>query len=232
MRIATSLLPALALLASAGACTLILTPDEKADGVERCDTTEDCTPPADGRLQAACVFGEDQAQASQKVCTVDWETVSCATSNTSTARGTLYDEAVNSSGVYVDCAAENLGQRGCPPEVGVGCSGALEVVNGICQDPDAPLVVAPTADNKGLDVKDQYCRFYFCDDRFVCGQGDICRPCDASRDLGNGGCAELWINGAPSQIYMDQDQLDASCKGANPASDDPDAFANGLNEPL
>jgi len=232
MRIPTYLLLAVAVLAQLGACTLILTPDEKTDDVERCDTTEDCTPPEDGRLQAACIFGEDQAQASQKVCTVDWATVSCSTSNTSTARGMKYEEAANSVNVYVDCAAENLGKRGCAPEPGVVCESGLEAVDGICQDPNAPRVVAANADNKGLDVKDQYCRFYFCDDRFVCGQGDLCRPCDPSRDLGEGGCAELWINGEASKIYMDQVELNLQCKGPNPISDDPDAFANGLNEPL
>jgi hypothetical protein len=229
MSIRRSLLPALLLFAgfTASACTAILVPDESEDGVERCNTSEDCDDTGDNRYIAQCVFGEDQPESSDKVCAADYEQINCG--------GEVYDgehpltiafgEAVDAKGAYGQCADENRGERGCAPTPGVngGCNDPDHGLNesGVCDDLDDPIPAVYPPDVGGIDIagqdaKDQFCRWYFCDESFVCGKSggaDICQPCSGKdpADYGTGGCGQLYIQGERSPIYTDLDS--ANCEG-------------------
>ncbi len=219
-------------------CTFILTPDEDQDGVVRCSNVEDCPEPEDGRFAAECVHGEGQDESTDKVCAPVFAEVKCDPTvlPEEWTLGQLYTEASETNGVYIPCTEENKGKRGCPPVSGVGCNDGLELGdNGVCDEPGASRpAVTGNMDNRGLDVRDQYCAFYFCDSTFVCdgtGSQAICKPCDSSKDLGQGGCQQIYVQGERSSVYMTQDQISNTCKGSNPQQDDPDAFGP-LNEPL
>lgn len=235
-RLATALV-APAFLLGLG-CTFILTPDEDQDGVVRCSNVEDCPAPADGRFAAECVHGEGQDESTDKVCAPVFAEVKCDPTvlPAEWALGQLYTSAVDSNGVYVTCTEENRGKRGCPPVSGVGCDQGLELNDaGTCDEPGAsrPAILA-SGDNKGLDVRDQYCAFYFCDSSFVCdgtGSQAICKPCNANAEIGQGGCGQIYVQGEPSSVYLSQDQITNNCKGGSPLQDDPDAFGP-LNTPV
>jgi hypothetical protein len=195
------------------ACTAILVPDQKDDGVVRCNNTEDCDESDDNRYVSLCVYGEGQAENTDKVCAPTFAEVSCdptlppymGDSPFSTAW-----EAAQLSAAYVACEVEDYGKRGCPPDVGQ-CDEGLTAIDNVftgngqlCEDTGAILGAAPANadDAKGQDVKDRLCRSHFCDDTFVCDTNlHVCRACDPDSEFTAGGCFEVFIQGAPSSVY-------------------------------
>jgi hypothetical protein len=173
------------------------------------------------------VYGEGQPENSPKVCTADFDTkIGCG----GEAYGTdhpltdAFDDAVDNKANYGQCSEENRGKRGCAPMDGGVCLEGLQINNasGVCDDPDDPIpaIYPPDAggpDIAGQDAKDQFCRWYFCDESFVCVQssaGELCRPCEGTdpEDFGSGGCGTIYIEGEPSPIYTPT--LDnANCNG-------------------
>ena len=216
-----SLVGGLALGGALAGCSAILPPDQDDDGVERCDTADDCTAPASNRLEAVCALGEGQSDASPKVCVAEYTTISCATAAGIDNLTEAYDAAVlDLGGYYARCTEENLGKRGCPGAPGSGCEAGLIVVEGICQVEGDLVRGYSSTEDRGIDVKDQYCRYFFCDDSFVCGPDDTCVPCTPGVPVGQGGCGDLWINGMVSAVY----DIDG-CKSATEAvQNDPDTF--------
>jgi hypothetical protein len=204
------------------ACSAFFVPDVNDDGVARCNAFEDCTPPDDNRHVAQCVYGVGQPENSDKVCSSDFKELTC-NKKVQSGEGQLedlYDE-VTSNQVkvfYSSCTPENEGKQGCEPSP-TGCNEGLEVIDGICDDPDALYpAINPSqvglSEIAGQDVLDQLCRFYFCDESFVCddtGTKPICRACDPNEPYGEGGCGTLYIQGAPSPVYTDV--AESNCNG-------------------
>jgi hypothetical protein len=214
------------------ACSAFFVPDVDTDGVARCNTGDDCPEPDDNRHISQCVYGEGQPENSDKVCSSAFRELTCSP-QVQSGEGQLedlYDDVTSNQGKarYSSCSTENLGKRGCakrPPNDPAGdCDAGLEVIDaetGICDDPNAlypainPSQVGLT-DIAGQDVLDQLCRFYFCDESFVCDQSGskpICRPCDPNEAYGEGGCGTLYIQGAPSFVYTHVDENGGNCNG-------------------
>lgn len=196
------------------ACTAILVPDEALDGVARCNVTDDCPDIDDNRYVPACVFGEGQPENSDKICASDFAEIECGEAfygpdqqgneHPLTAAWAAADDA---SSNYVSC--DQNGTLGCRPN-GSSCDGDLEVNrHGTCDEPgnDIPLIDAREAGNSeaaGKDMQDQFCRSYFFDERFVCDTSlskPVCVVCNNNDAFGEGGCATLYVNGAPSPAY-------------------------------
>jgi hypothetical protein len=207
------------------ACSAFFVPDEADDGVARCNTTEDCEEPADNRHIAQCVFGMGQPENSDKVCSSAFKELGCHPQAQS-GEGELEDlyDDVTSNQIkllYSSCSDENDGKRGCEPGA-AGCLAGLELIDGICDDPDALYpAINPSqvglSEIAGQDVLDQLCRFYYCDESFVCddsGTKPLCRPCDPSEPYGEGGCGTLYIQGAPSPVYTHIDENGGNCEGS------------------
>ena len=204
------------------ACTVILPPNEKDDGVERCENSEECPDPGDNRLVAVCYNDEDLTQNAPGVCTNVYAEVSCDAATSIAAQPdetfwpqwwSMYQDAVDNKAAYV-CTDENLGRAGCPPLDG-GCEMGLEVQQptgfDVCVDPNAaPYAMIPgSVDGAGQDVQHAFCRAFFgCDqgfsdtDKWVCnitsGQCEVCVP---GGDPLNGGCVEMYVNGALAETY-------------------------------
>jgi hypothetical protein len=222
-RTAASLLTLLAGF-TISACSAFFVPDADDDGVARCNTGDDCPEPDDNRHVAQCVFGEAQAENSDKVCSSAFRELGChpQVQNGDGQLEDLYDDVTSNQikALYSSCSDENDGKRGCEPGT-VGCADGLEEINGICDDPDAlypainPSQVGLT-EIAGQDVLDQFCRFYFCDESFVCDQSGskpLCRPCDPNEAYGEGGCGTLYIQGAASPVYTHIDEDGGNCNG-------------------
>ena len=211
-----ALLPA-AFVFGAG-CSAILNP-ENSDEILRCGNADECvaydeiaaalesqrTQPACRSKGASSEFG---ASDRDQVCSVVDKEIRCdlAKQNPTDPGRIRWDEAQDSTGVYIACAMDKQGSRGCKPKAGNVCDAGLEVNQwGACDAPGANLAVEPNPEMKGLDVADQFCRSYFCDADvpFACGADKICRRCDPTKELGKGGCAELFFSGAPSPVYVD-----------------------------
>jgi hypothetical protein len=210
-------------LASLGAlgtsCTAILAP---RDDVQRCGTADDCEPTGDNRYVPVCKFDDanvdlDSSQV-DKICVADFKpSVGCNPDSITKPDHPfklVYEELADSARYAVCDAETQLGTRGCPP-MGGSCQGGLAVNDaGLCDDTDPSTPMALLADTEelvGQDVRDQFCRSYFCDDRFVCNSSsNVCVLCDPEQDYGEGGCGEIWIAGARSCVY------DVQCE------DDPD----------
>jgi hypothetical protein len=204
------------------ACSAFFVPDRGDDGVQRCNTGEDCDPIDDNRHVAQCVYGLDQPENSDKICSSDFKEQACTPEiqGSDGALKALYDDVTSPQvkQFYSSCTAANEGKQGCEPGP-MGCNEGLEEIEGICDDPNAlypalnPSQVG-LADIAGQDVLDQFCRFYFCDESFVCDQRPakpICRACDPNEPYGEGGCGTLYIQGAPSPVYTDVAQ--SNCNG-------------------
>jgi hypothetical protein len=221
------------------ACTAFFVPDQGDDGVERCNNGEDCEKIDDNRYVAVCVSGEDQADNSSNICAADFAEINCNPEAYKSGDHPLferYEEVTDTQGkiVYGQCADENLGKRGCAPRPD-GCDAGLEVIEGVCDDPSALYpAINPSqvggVEIAGQDVLDQYCRFYFCDESFVCdtsGSKWICKACDPNEEFGQGGCGTLYIQGQPSTVYTSLDS--ANCNGDIP---DGEVVFGPANEPL
>lgn len=207
----------------ASACTAILVPDEGDDGVQRCDNTGECDPIDDNRLEAVCVFGEGQDEGSQKVCAVAYAEPQCVPDAFAADHPfrVAYEEAQASLGTrYMGCEAGENGV-GCPP-VGDQCADGLEInAQGFCDDGEGLPAVEVDGDNIGQDVLDQFCRYRFCDDSFVCDRSagsPTCVPCDDADAFGEGGCGELYsAPGLKSSVYLSGADTDKDTCGSHEA---------------
>lgn len=220
---------ALLLLAtfSFSACTAFFVPNEDDDEVQRCNNSEDCAAIDDNRFISQCVYGEGQPENSEKVCVADFKEVNCGAENypANDPFFEAFDDVDRT--LYVNCTMENLGKRGCKPPMS-GCVDGL-VVNdetGLCDDPDADIPAINPGDFErdeiaGRDIKDQFCRFYFCDESFVCvpsGSKQLCKPCDPDETYGEGGCGTIYIQGEMAPGYTAN--LDgANCDGTKSTGD-------------
>lgn len=212
-------LGALTLLGSS--CTVIFAP---RDDVQRCGTADECDPTGDNRYVPVCKFDDanldlDSSQV-DKVCVADFRpNVGCNPESyldpAHPYAAALSDFAVTTR--YSSCDENSQGSMGCPPVNGACNDGLVENDQGYCDDTDPNTPTAYRADSEefiGQDVRDQFCRSYFCDDRFVCDSGtNFCVLCQEDEILGEGGCGEIYIGGARSCIY-DVD-LGATCQGAD-----------------
>jgi hypothetical protein len=144
----------------------------KDDDVARCNNVDDCPDDLeDNRYRYQCVYGEDQAPNSEKVCVADFEEVNChpdAYANDSTHPFPLaYADATDnqSKALYVACTMENLGKQGCGYSIDFPCpQGLSDAGDGICDDTDpaTPKAIAPNkvdenVEAAGQDVLDQFC---------------------------------------------------------------------------
>jgi hypothetical protein len=209
---------------TASACTAILVPDEKDDGVVRCNNSDECPSPEeldDNRYVSECVYGEDQAQSTSKICVAGFsDVVECKP--TSYPGGHPYDEAYKdatdnvSKGQYVGCSTENIGKQGCGFNIDFPCADGLAPNDkDICDDtdPNTPEAISPTKVVEGLevagqDVADQFCAWRFGDENWVCDTTGpsgkwLCRDCDPGKEFGQGGCGRLYLQGAVSPVYTD-----------------------------
>lgn len=206
-----SLILATAALSSGLACSLILNP---RDDVQRCGNVDDCEVPEDYRYEAVCISDPaadiDTTQVEQ-VCVAQVRDISCDVmgSDPEGEFRALFDS--RSSLDYACPAASDPpvpGVQGCPPED--GCAAGLEVINGVCDDPEAtvPSINLRSVDDlRAQDVKDQFCRSFFCDDEYVCNSADglnACERCDPSKPFGEGGCGTVYTQGTPSCVYTDE----------------------------
>jgi hypothetical protein len=120
---------------------------------------------------------------------------------------------------YAKCGDETFpfGSQGCPPDNG-SCEGNLQPVERgdrtICDDPNALHPAYAFIDSgdldviQGQDVADQFCRSFFCDERFVCAydnqrRNGTCVVCNESGEFGKGGCGTVFSDAAPTCLYTD-----------------------------
>lgn len=219
-RISVALGLALATLGTFGvSCTAILAP---RDDVQRCGTADDCDPTGDNRYVPACRFDEanldlDPSQV-DKICVADFKPSVGCNEESYLAPEHPYRMAFDELGDvtrYAACdAMTQLGTMGCPP-MGGACNQGLALNElGLCDDDDdgTPMAVqATTPEVVAQDVRDQFCRSYFCDDRFVCNTNtNFCVLCDPEEPFGEGGCGEIYIAGARSCVYDDGDACEGS----------------------
>ncbi|MCB9706759.1 MAG: hypothetical protein H6711_33250 [Myxococcales bacterium] len=213
--------PLLAVATLASGCSAIFNP-EKSDDVLRCGNAFDCegfdeiaAAIDDKRAQAQCNApgdgsGSDISQSKEnQVCSVVDAEIGCDPSSLDLMHiyRTTYEDVADLSGVYAPCADELKGTLGCKPTLAGTCGAGLEINKfGTCDNEGADAVVEASQDNKGLDVRDQFCASFFCDESFVCdgsGSKPLCKRCEDGKPVGEGGCAKIYINGAPSTIYQD-----------------------------
>jgi hypothetical protein len=206
---------------TASACTAILVPDKdgKDDGVLRCNNVDDCPDDlGDNRFRYQCEYGEGQDPMSSKVCVADFEEVECDPTMAPYAGDHPFAEAYAdatdnaSKSQYVGCTPENIGKQGCGFSMDVACADGLAPnEDGICDDsdPNTPPAISPTKipesiEAAGQDVRDQFCRWRFGDENWVCDTTEnLCRECDSDKEFGEGGCGLLYLQGAPSTVYTD-----------------------------
>lgn len=209
---------------SSVSCTAILAP---RDDVQRCGTADDCDDTGDERYVPACRFDDPTLDADEfeKICVADFKTsVGCNPDNYLTLDnsnephpygGVAFAELAD-SGRYVGCEEDQFGLKGCPPPSGGSCNAGLSPNDAnLCDDGD-PRAIEITSDTIGQDVRDQFCRAFFCDDRFVCDTGsNVCVLCDPEQPFGEGGCGEVFIGGARSCVYESYSSPDdAACDAA------------------
>lgn len=199
-------------------CTLILAP---RDDVQRCGSADDCDPTGDNRYVPICKFDDENSDLDSsvvdKICVADFRPNLGCDPQTYTDPAETYLTAfmeLSDSARYTGCE-NNAGALGCQPLAGDNCQGDLEVNDlGVCDDdnPNTPRAYrADTTELFGQDVRDQFCRAYFCDDRFVCDTTtNLCVLCDDGEVPGEGGCGELYVDNQPSCAYQD---ADANCVG-------------------
>ena len=214
--------------ASTVSCTVIFAP---RDDVQRCGSADDCDPTGDRRYIAECRFDPDNVDLDttqvDKICIAAFNRPSCdpdSYSGNSPYFTAIMELAQTSrySPMGMTCA-DLGGVIGCPPPAGGGCDPNLEPnADGVCDDPDSEtparnVASAPEGlDYVGQDVRDQFCRSFFCEADFVCDTTDnLCVRCDPDKEYSEGGCGQIYIAGAPSCVYQTGDGLDDSCAAPN-----------------
>ena len=213
-RIVSLILTSAALSASLG-CSVILSP---RDDVQRCSNVDDCDEPEDERFEAICISDENadiDSTVVEQVCVAQFKSVTC--DPMAFDADDVYRQAIEARGFSDYSCAESAGVRGCPPEAGVGCADGLEVnAVGTCDVPgaDVPAINhnnSEWGDLEAQDVKDQFCRGFFCDDSYVCNSDThTCQACDPELPFGQGGCGEVYSQGTLSCVYVSaEDQCDA-----------------------
>ena len=217
-------------LVSTVSCTAILAP---RDDVERCGSADDCPDTNDNRYIAECRFDEGSSLDStevDKICVAAYKpSIGCNEMNyTGQGEEHPYKAAFddNSSSTRYSCDM-TPGVRGCPPDVDNPCADGLELNEdeGFCDDPDASannptISLSGNSDLRGQDVRDQFCRSFFCDKSFVCDTTDFtCVPCDPEQPFGEGGCGTVYVAGQPSCIYTAN--LEDVCEGPGADTENP-----------
>ena len=214
---------------SVSACTAILVPDVGDDNVNRCNVSADCPEIDDNRYEAVCTAGENQPDNSDQICSSAYTEVFCGpqAAEAGSMLEAAYEAADDAKANYGNCGEDTFGLQGCPPPQ-TGCVDGLEPnADNICDVPGADIPAINAGDVglseiAGQDVADQYCRNYFCDERFVCDRSrtnPTCVVCDGS-DYGEGGCGTLYINGTKSSFYTDVEST-GNCEGNRDRSEVP-----------
>lgn len=246
------------LLLVATSCNFIV--DTVPDEVVPCANASECEKSSqfaftaqDARFDAICSGkqgggGGLGSSKSNQVCAVNYAQVSCSINaygggldggdgdEDSTKPFVIaYTEAVeNRDELYVPCAGEQLGTQGCPPADN-GCNEGL-VVNryGVCDVEGAFLAAyEPQFGDELLaqDVYDQFCRSFFCDERFTCVVEENSRSCrirDPEKQPGQGGCADMYFAGKRSSVYLSKEQIeDSACTPMSEILDAADATQFG-----
>lgn len=198
-----------------GACSLTV-PSAAEDGVLRCGSARDCPKSDDNRFTYGCKRGDGQSETSQQVCDPKLETVQCdfAATPVDKAAMTPPDKGeaylaylagrAQALGKDLDklCPADKLGTLGCPPKDGACSAGQVVKVGELsfCSDPKK-LSIPAGGKLADRDVRDQFCRWYFCDESFVC-DGSVCSPCKPGEKYEDGGCRTMHRNGEPSKVAL------------------------------
>ena len=221
------------------ACTAILNP---RDDVDRCSNTDDCPSMSDRRYVYECRFDPESTDeldslAVEKVCVPTFARLGCMPPPNSEDPYTRTLELRARSMYYKGCR-DTPGVQGCAPGPD-GCNeGLTPRADGICDDddPNTPPAIGYSMslfegpDFWGQDVRDQFCRNYFCDDSFVCDTRDNqCRPCDPNRPFGEGGCGEIYSDGKPMCTYHRGSEIESECRGNKAQVGDP-VFGDCTNE--
>ncbi len=215
-RISAALVLSLGALGLSGiSCTAILAP---RDDVQRCGTADDCDPTGDNRYIPDCTFGDEELDSVEvsKICVASFKP------NVGCDPLTLTDPAhpfrmnfddFGEVARYVSCDETQAGSIGCRPMPSGACADGLTVNElGFCDDDDDSVAYLPeTEELLGQDIRDQFCRSFFCDDSFVCdADTNFCVQCDPDEEVGQGGCGEVFIGGQRSCIYNDGDACEGS----------------------
>lgn len=212
--------------ASGLACTAIFKP---RDSVQRCGSADDCDATGDNRYDAVCRFDPDNVDLDStkvdKICVADFKVnIGCNPDNY-TLPEHPFTEAIKDCRGPAACDMDKWGTLGCVPVEDGGCLNGLDIQNNICVDNDSDERIVSSQSFVGQDVKDQFCKSFFCDDTFVCDASDeerqLCVRCDPDKGFGEGGCGLLYKNGAPSPIYVLGDDLDADCAHDKADVDEP-----------
>jgi hypothetical protein len=204
-------------------CSAIVSPD---DQVERCDNFSDCDVQDDNRFFSQCIKEDNDVPG---VCVAALkEDVPCdgdAIANS--------DPTSEFAQIWMEFGGVGRYSAGCDADAGVAgcggpCSDGLELNgDGVCDDtdPNTPKAVPAKPDLAGADIADQYCRSFFCDTDFVCQNG-ICSPCADDDEVGDGGCGNLYMEGARSCIYTDRSAIEDGQCAAPDSNRDAVVFGN------
>ncbi len=209
-------------------CTAIFRVPSKDDPVVRCQTIDDCGEHDDARYEYVCDFadGVDRNVGTvdvSKVCITAYRPdVSCNPENYQDTVFAAKHEEAKRSAAY-DEACPIPGVRGCRGN----CMGTMELNDfDVCDADNTEIPAVPTTYEgehfDGFDVQDQFCRAFFCDERFVCDQvAKQCIRCNSDGPVyPNGGCGQIYLTGAPSSVYLDADILGDVCVGADARPED------------
>lgn len=217
MRIAQIVAPSLLVSLLLGTGCSLTAPDGSADGVQRCATTADCPKSTDNRYAYACVRASEQSEQSEQVCEPRKAIVQCnmkaaaASASTAPEGGNDYISYLLRAAQEINdakktlCPEDKMGKFGCPPKDGACSEGKVTKVGNLefCSDAKSPTIPAGgEATLLDADIRDQYCRWYFCDADVVCNNGQ-CVPCDPTKTFENGGCRTMYRNGEISPVQVD-----------------------------
>jgi hypothetical protein len=227
-----------ATLVVGSACTL-LAPGESQDGVERCGAAIDCADkgddPDDNRISYDCVYGDGQSEDSPGVCEPTYRLVGCGFKSSDANEypdlaGKLGKIEENLDPYLADCTP---GALGCKPDADSGCSDGLESVTltaaggtaiEVCSQAGQPASIAysvlaeaygttdPVKNLPGIDLRNQFCAWYFCDTNFVCDASKAdkgqwrCTYCDPEKTPDQGGCATVTVDDKQSPVYLGVDE--------------------------
>ncbi len=227
LRLTLTTLPLLG-LASGMACSLALKPD---DSVEPCSNSDDCPAVEDNRYTSVCISADDADV--DGVCVGEFVPLGCDPANYSSQNGephplTAFDETYGVTSRY-SCVEDDgdFGKAGCPPASDGTCL-VGEPDEGLCPTPDGAaglnLILAKMDSEvmrlEGQDIRDQFCKSFYCDDTSVCNQG-ACQPCDPDLPFGQGGCGLVYTKGEVSCAYVLGAELQAQCAGPEASPDTP-----------